>query len=158
MFDRILVPLDGSQLAECVFPYLEKVTTDCQVKEVVLFTVCEPPSISSDYPESVRQSWDQHVRELMNISQNQCSLYLKDAEKKLIEMGITNLRIEASLGDPANEIADYASGNDIDLIIMASHGRTGPSRWAYGSVAEKVFRTTCVPVLMIRGPGCEIGV
>ncbi|MFC1921214.1 universal stress protein [Chloroflexota bacterium] len=158
MFNKILVPLDGSQLAECVFPYLEKITKDCSVKEVILFTVCEPPSISSDYPDNIEDSWEQHVQELTKISHNQCSLYLKDAEKKLNNLGINNLKLETSLGDAANEIADYTANNDIDLIIIASHGRSGPSRWAYGSIADKVFRSTCVPVLMIKGPGCVPGI
>ena len=158
MFDKILVPLDGSKLAECVFPYLEKIAKDCSVKEIILFTVCESPSISSDYPESLPDSWEKYVKELLKFSQTQCSLYLKDAEKKLDSLGVSNLKLESRLGNTADEIADYASQNNIDLIIMASHGRSGPSRWAYGSVADKVFRSTCVPILMIRGPGCEVGI
>ena len=154
MFHKILVPLDGSQLAECVFPYLVKIAKDCSVKEVVLFSVCEPLTIGSDYPASMPKTWEQHVKELTKYSQMQCSLYVKDAEKQLNSLGVSNLKIETRLGDAAKEIVDYASQNDVDLIIMASHGRSGPSRWAYGSVADKVFRSTCVPVLMVRGPGC----
>ncbi|HLE81673.1 MAG TPA: universal stress protein, partial [Dehalococcoidia bacterium] len=45
----------------------------------------------------------------------------------------------------------------IDLIVMASHGRTGVARWALGSIAERVFRATCVPLLMVRAPGCVAG-
>ena len=74
MFDKVLVPLDGSQLAECVFPYLEKIAKDCKVKEVVLFSVCEPPTINSDYPASMPESWEQHARELANCSQLQFGL------------------------------------------------------------------------------------
>ncbi|MFC2056822.1 universal stress protein [Chloroflexota bacterium] len=158
MFDKILVPLDGSQLAECVFPYLVKITSGCSVKEVILFSVCEPPVIGSDYPASMPTTWEQHVNELTDYSKIQCSLYVKDAEKQLNSLGVGNLKIETRLGDAAKEIADYASQNDVDLIIMASHGRSGPSRWAYGSVADKVFRSTCVPILMVKGPGCVSGI
>ncbi|MDP2729751.1 MAG: universal stress protein [Dehalococcoidales bacterium] len=154
MYDKILVPLDGSKLAECVFPHIEKIAGDCGVKEVILFRVCEAPSILSDYPENTPTSWEEHVEELTSSSQQQCSLYLKDAEKRLKDSGLNNIRLEATLGDPATEIVEYASTNGIDLIIMASHGRSGPSRWAYGSIADKVFRSTCVPVLMVRAPGC----
>jgi nucleotide-binding universal stress UspA family protein len=158
MFNKILAPLDGSPMAECVFPYLLKMSKDSANTQVILFSVCEPPKISSDYAADMPRTWEQHVEDLTKYSQGQCSLYVKDAEKKLKEMGLKNLKIESRLGDPAKEIVDYASQNDIDLIVMASHGRSGPSRWAYGSVADKVFRSTCVPVLMVRGPGCVIGV
>lgn len=63
------------------------------------------------------------------------------------------MKTDSRLGDPAGEIVDYASKNGVDLIVMASHGRTGVARWALGSVAERVFRATCVPVLMVRAPG-----
>ncbi len=158
MFNKILVPLDGSKLAECVFPYLLKITKDCSVNEIILFSVCEPPKINSDYPASMPKTWKQHVKELTNHAQMQCSLYVKDAEKQLNSQGVSNLKVETRLGDAATEIVDYASENDVDLIIMASHGRSGLSRWAYGSVTEKVFRSTCVPILIIRGPGCALGV
>jgi nucleotide-binding universal stress UspA family protein len=158
MFKRILAPLDGSPLAESVFPYLVKICESSAETQVILFSVCEPPRISSDYVENAPGDWEQHVKSLTDYSNAQCSLYVKDAEKKLKDMGLKNLKIETRLGDPANEIVDYASKNNIDVIVMASHGRSGPSRWAFGSVADKVFRSTCVPVLMVRGPGCTIGV
>ncbi len=158
MFDKILVPLDGSKLAECVLPYVEKLAKDCKLKEIVLFRVCEPPSIPADYPDSMPRSWEEHVNGLTISSKQQCSLYLEDAERQLTDLGLSNLKLETHLGDPATEIVDYASQNGIDLIIMASHGRSGPSRWAYGSVADKVFRSTCVPIMLVRGPGCTPGI
>jgi nucleotide-binding universal stress UspA family protein len=48
--------------------------------------------------------------------------------------------------------------NDFDLIIIATHGRSGVSRWVWGSVAERILRSACVPVLMVRAPGCVIKV
>lgn len=158
MFEKILVPLDGSKLAECVFPYLEKLSKDCQVREVILLRVCEKPEIDADYPARMPKSWEEHVEELNTASGQQCSLYLEDAEERLKKEGLNNIKLESRLGDPATEIVKYASEKNIALIIMASHGRSGPSRWAYGSVADKVFRSTCVPILMVRGPGCEIGI
>ena len=58
-------------------------------------------------------------------------------------------------GNPANMLADYATKNGVDLIVIASHGRSGVNRWVMGSVAERIVRTSCVPVLMVRAPGCE---
>jgi nucleotide-binding universal stress UspA family protein len=158
MYDNILVPLDGSKMAECVFPHVEKIARDCRVNEIILFRVCETPNVSSDYPASMPASWEEHIDELTNSANQQCSLYLKDAEKLLKDLGLNNIKLEATLGDPATEITEYTINNKIDLIIMASHGRSGPSRWAYGSVADKVFRSVCVPILMVRGPGCIVGI
>ena len=62
------------------------------------------------------------------------------------------------IGRAADRLVDFSEKNDIDLIVMASHGRSGVSRWAYGSVADKVFRASCVPVLMVRAPGCISGI
>ena len=157
MYQKILVPLDGSKLAECVLPHVERLALDCRVKEVILLRVCEPPTVPSDYPASRPVSWEEHVGQITNYAQQQCSLYLHDVEQQLREPGL-KVRAESRLGNPAEQIVDYAEKNEVDLIVMASHGRSGPSRWALGSVAEKVFRATCVPILMVRAPGCVPGI
>ena len=59
-------------------------------------------------------------------------------------------------GNPVSMLADYAAANTVDLMVIASHGRSGISRWVMGSVAERIVRTSCVPVMMIRAPGCEL--
>ncbi|MDO8567442.1 MAG: universal stress protein [Dehalococcoidales bacterium] len=156
MYSKILVPLDGSKLAESVLPHVETLAKGCNVNEVILLRVCVPPSILSDYPENMPRSWTENVSKMTGHMANQCSLYLGDIEKKLKAAGI-NVRTESRLGSPANEIVDFADKNGIDLIIMASHGRSGPSRWAYGSTADKVLRSTCVPVMVVKGPGCAPG-
>ena len=58
-------------------------------------------------------------------------------------------------GNPVSALTDYATSNAVDLIVIASHGRSGISRWVMGSVAERLMRTSCVPVMMVRAPGCE---
>jgi nucleotide-binding universal stress UspA family protein len=55
-------------------------------------------------------------------------------------------------GDPAEAIVSFAEKNPCDIIVMASHGRSGVSRWAVGSVADKVFRASTVPVLLVKAP------
>jgi len=153
MFNKILVPLDGSKLAECIFPYVEELVKTKDVKEIVLFRVCEQPAIPADYPANMPISWEKHVSDIMESAQGQCSLYLGEVEKRMKNLGV-KVKMESCLGKAADEIAKYAEHNKIDLIVMASHGRSGASRWAFGSVAEKVFRCTCVPVLMVKAPGC----
>lgn len=156
MFDKILVPLDGSELAECIIPYVEGLVKGQKVKEVILFRVCEPPEITADYPAKMPKSWEQHVKDIVSSTEQQCSLYLGDIEKRLRSLGVP-IRVESCLGKAADEIVKCAEENHVDLIVLASHGRSGVSKWAFGSVAEKVFRSTCVPVLMIRAPGCVTG-
>lgn len=157
MYQKMLVPLDGSKLAECVLPHVEKLAKGCNVKEVILFRICEPLSIPSDYPASLPASWEEHVDQMTTYAQQQCSLYLGDVEKQLKDLGL-NVRTESCLGKAADEIVDYASKNEVDLIVMASHGRSGVSRWTHGNVADRVFRSTCVPILMVKAPGCVPGI
>ena len=156
MYEKILVPLDGSELAESVIPHVEAIARGCSGVEIVLLRVCDAPSILADYPESKDKSWDKHVERMTTNAQQQCNIYLGDIEKQLRDKGF-KVRTESRLGKPAEEIVDYADKNGVDLIIMASHGRAGVSRWAYGSEADKVLRSSCVPVLLVKVPGCVPG-
>jgi len=156
MYERILVPLDGSELAESVLPHVETIARGCSVVEIILLRVCEAPSILADYPEGSNRNWEKHVERMTTNAQQQCNVYLGDVEKQLRDRGF-NVMIESRLGKPAEEIINYANQNKVDLIIMASHGRAGVSRWAYGSEADKVLRSSCVPVLLVKVPGCVTG-
>ena len=149
MYKKILVPLDGSELAECVLPHVEELAGSGLVKEIVLLRICQPPDLIADYPESKNKTWEKHVEQLTSNVQQQCSLYINDVEQSLKDKGF-KVKAESRLGKPADEIVNYANKNKIDLIVMASHGRSGISRWAYGSVAEKVVRKAPCPVLTVR--------
>jgi nucleotide-binding universal stress UspA family protein len=157
LYKKILVPLDGSKLAECVLPHVEKLAESGVAKEIILLRVCESPSIIADYPESKGKTWEKHVERMTANAQQSCSLYINDVEKDLKDKGF-KVKTESSLGKPAEEIVNYANKNKVDLIVMASHGRSGVNRWAYGSVADKVLRSTCVPVLLVKAPGCVAGI
>ena len=61
-------------------------------------------------------------------------------------------------GRVAETVADFAAGHGVDLIVIATHGRSGVSRWVWGSIADRILRSACVPVLMVRAPGCVPGV
>jgi len=60
-------------------------------------------------------------------------------------------------GSPAEVLGDYAARKGVDLIVIATHGHSGVSRWVWGSVADRLLRSACVPVLMVRAPGCFPG-
>lgn len=156
MYQKMLVPLDGSRLAEAVLPHVMELAKGCHVPEIVILRVCEPPAIRADYPSDLPEDWDEHFEQLTELARKQCRIFLDDVEKRMKADGL-KVKTDSRLGDPAEEIVDYASKNGIDLIVMASHGRTGLSKWALGSVAERVFRATCVPIFMVRAPGCPTG-
>jgi len=147
----ILIPLDGSKLAESVLPHVEalaKQWADGKV-EVVLLRVCQPPVVSSDYPSDMPLSWEEHVE----LETAKCKLvagpYLAEIEKRLKEAGL-KVHQEVPLGKPAEAIIDYALSNRVSLIAMITHGRSGISRWAYGSVAEEVMLGAFTPVLLVK--------
>ena len=164
MYEKIVVPLDGSKLAECVLPHVEELAKSCSTKEVILVTVTErivgrmrvaqytQPVGPLPPPEPVLK-----VPVAIGKKQRQGQRYLNRIAKGLQKKGI-KVRTEVLLGNPAEEIASFTEHDGADLIIMASHGRSGPSRWAYGSVTDKVFRASYVPVLMMRAPGCVLGI
>jgi nucleotide-binding universal stress UspA family protein len=154
MYQKIMVPLDGSDLAECVFLHLKILASTGNVKEAVIVRVIEPlfqPSISeySLKPEEV-------VRVKAEM-EKEAETYLNGVLQK-INLGAASVRGEILHGRAAETLADYASRNGIDLIVMATHGRSGVSRWVWGGVADRILRSACVPVLMVRAPGCVPGI
>jgi len=154
MYQKILVPLDGSELAECVLPHVEAICGGCKVKDVVLARVVEPFRQLSGSDYSIRP---EEVARIDAESMAAADQYLKQAKNKMKLSGST-VAIETLRGSPASELAEYAAKNGVDLIIIATHGRSGVSRWVWGSVADRVLRSACVPVLMVRAPGCFPGV
>jgi nucleotide-binding universal stress UspA family protein len=149
----ILVPLDGSKLAESVLPHVEtlaKQWADGQT-EVVLLRVCQPPDVSSDYPSDMPLSWEEHVELEMAKCKLEAGPYLAEIGKRLREAGL-EVRYEVPLGKTAAAIIDYTLSNRVSLIAMITHGRSGISRWAYGSVAEEVMLGAFTPVLLVKSP------
>ncbi|HEY32508.1 MAG TPA: universal stress protein [Dehalococcoidia bacterium] len=162
MYKRIVVPLDGSELAECVLPHAEGIAKGCSTEELILVTVTE--RIVGSGTKYVTQPTAgvpplQPVIKLpvsLGRKQKQGERYLNRTANGLRKKGL-NVRTEVLLGHPAEEIITFAENNEANLILIASHGRSGISRWVSGSVAERVFRGTGIPVLMVRVPGAVIG-
>jgi len=148
--DTILVPLDGSRLAELVLPYIEALVKQIGVEkaEVVLLRVCEPPVVLSGYPPVVSLGWEEQVAKEQVKCKLEARVYLAEIGKRLRNVGL-RLHTRVITGQPSDEIVSYASKRPVSLIVMATHGRSGISHLAYGSVAEKVMLGTFTPVLMI---------
>ena len=154
MYRKILVPLDGSELAECVLPHVESIAKGCGVQEVIFLRVAEPlhlPSGGDVYlgPETIDR--------INADNKAAAKSYLGQVVKRTRYDGVS-IMTEVITGIPAEGIADYAMKNSIDLIAIATHGRSGISRWAWGSVADRILRSACVAVLMVRAPGCVPGI
>jgi len=164
MYEKIVVPLDGSELAECVLPHVEELAKDCGTKEVILVSVTESITgykADTEYRQP-QGPFPPHepvtkVAVAVGKKQRQAQRYLGRVAKQLQSKGI-GVRTEVLLGNPAQEIARFVEHDSVDLIVMASHGRSGISRWAYGSVADRVFRASCVPIFMVKAPGCFPGI
>ena len=155
MYQRILVPLDGSALAECVLPHVQVIAKGCNVQDIRLVSVVEPAGIpsSSDFTNLS----EEQRKQIESDRKAYTADYLNRIVNQLKQDGIV-AQSEVLLGAVAENIADYASKNDVDLIIIATHGRSGVSRWVWGSVADRILRSSCVPVLMVRAPGCVPGI
>jgi nucleotide-binding universal stress UspA family protein len=148
----MLVPLDGSKLAESVLPHVKALTKQrgAELVNIVLLRVCEEPFITSDYPEaSMNLTWEEHVRRVREHFAQEAERYLTEVQKWLVDASL-NVRSEVLMGKPADEIIDYAHKNHPNLVVLATHGYSGISRWEYGSVADKVLRGVSSPILMVR--------
>ncbi len=156
MYQKMLVPLDGSDLAESVLPHVESIAGGCNVSEVVLVRVFEPVQI----PQSAIIEPYIKENDLKNIEdshQAQALEYLDSIVDRL-QISNTNITHKILKGPVAESLAQYAEENEVDLIVISTHGRSGISRWVMGSVADKVLRSSCVPILMVRAPGCVPGI
>jgi nucleotide-binding universal stress UspA family protein len=151
MYEKIMVPLDGSKLAECVLPHVEAFIEGCHVSKVVLVRVVEPAAsfYSGDYPIS-----PDVLKERESDSQTSAKEYLDQIVNRL-KPRQTELHSEVLVGHVADSLTDFSEKNDFDLILIATHGRSGINRWVRGSIADKVLRGANTPVLMVRAPGSE---
>ncbi len=148
MYRKILVPLDGSELSERVLPHIENLAKGGE-SEVILYRVCEPPVILADYPADLQTAWEDHVRQETAHIQEQCRIYLDDVKGKLEKRGL-KVTVAAGLGKAPEQIVDFAVQKGADVIVMASHGRSGVARWAYGSTADRVLKASPIPVLLVK--------
>ena len=155
MYKRILVPLDGSELAECALPHAEEIALKCGA-EVILVSVTERIQGYRPVKEYGSSSGEQLVPEAGGKLEKQGQKYLDRIAKGLESKGI-KVQTEMLMGNPAEELTIYAKTENCDLVIMASHGRSGPSKWTHGSVAGKVLQSIITPLLMVRAPGCTAG-
>jgi len=151
MYKKILVPLDGSELAECVLPHVEIFINECKISNMIFLRVVQPTP-PSFIPTQAGMEEFKKIGEMDEARKINAGKYLKQTADKFKNQ-TTRLHTEAILGNVPETIIDYVENNQVDLIIMATHGRSGVSRWVRGSVADKVLHASSVPVLLVRAPG-----
>ncbi len=152
MYKKILVTLDGSELSECVIPHVEAFRKGFPECEVILLRVVEPVDSTVVAHADVISPEQWKARE--NAMVAGAGDYLTDLAARLDQAG-GPAHAKVITGRVEERIIDYAEEEKVDLIIMATHGRSGVSRWVRGSVADRVLRMAHVPVLMVRAPGTK---
>ncbi len=145
-FDRIVVPLDGSQLAEQAIPYaLNLVEPD---GEVLLFRVLPAEASLQEHADGTGEAPDEALRRHRLHAGQELGAAV---ERWQAHAGPVRLQIAYGFGDPAEEILEIASERAAAMIVMSSTGRGAFARLALGSVTDRVARASTVPVLIVRG-------
>jgi nucleotide-binding universal stress UspA family protein len=150
MFEKILVCLDGSALAEQVLPYAAEEAVRFGSRVMLLHVLLEPVLVTTGAKQNPGEPVETPgVMEQMKKEQQQALAYLERIAGTLREKGVD---VEPVLlqGAPGDAIVSYAGENNIGLIAMATHGRSGLGRALAGSVAEHVLRNSGLPVLVVR--------
>ncbi|NPA90733.1 MAG: universal stress protein [Chloroflexi bacterium] len=142
MYKKILCTLDGSKLAEQALPHAVALAKAFDA-DLILLRVVEPP------PLPILPEFAGAELELLPELHKTAKAYIDRWVQELQEEG-DRVSGVVEEGKPADVIADFAQEKEIDLIVMATHGRSGITRWAFGSVADRVLRSAGRPVLLIR--------
>jgi nucleotide-binding universal stress UspA family protein len=178
MYKKVVVPLDGSKLAELALPHLEEIAKGCSIPEVMLISVTEMvkgriPSgevyepfvperpVAEALPDFGKTQWGvvfksrapdiQEIPARMGKMAKTASDYLCRIAEGLEAKGF-NVTATVLLGDPAHEIVRYVNDEKADLVVMVSTGKSKISRWDMSHIAEKVIKDTRIPVLLVK-PG-----
>jgi nucleotide-binding universal stress UspA family protein len=144
----ILVPLDGSALAEAVLPLVTDLARSCGASVTFARVVPFPGGIymASPYAPLVASDTFDHAMEEARAA---ARVYLDATAERLRSAGIT---VEAVVhdGEPASRLLSLMDEDRYDLVVAATHGRTGIGRWVMGSVAERLIESSHTPVMLIR--------
>lgn len=143
-FMKILVPLDGSALAETAL--WKAVDLGGEVEATYsLLRAAEAHTFPGADPIEAQVSTVREAEE-----------YLEGVAKRLKERGVQNVETHVWYGAPSGAITEAAAAQKADVIVMSSHGRSGLGRLILGSVTESVLRSTTTPVLVVRAEGAPV--
>jgi nucleotide-binding universal stress UspA family protein len=146
MYNRILLPLDGSAIAEQALPHAIALVERFQAELIILRTF-EPLA------EKIGMMGDL-VKRAEDVTRAIAEKYIENISASVQERGI---RVKSIIieGRPHSEIVRFAETEQVDLIVISTHGQSGLTRWLMGSVADRVARGVSVPVLLVRSQESE---
>jgi nucleotide-binding universal stress UspA family protein len=142
MTKRLLVPVDGSDPADAALGFALEEYPDA---DITALSVIDPTDVGYGSIEAAPSTFE-HLQE---SAEERTEQVLEEAESRAAEHGI-ELTTETIIGMPSRAIVEWAENNDIDGIVIGSHGRQGVTRVLLGSVAETVVRRSPVPVTVVR--------
>lgn len=163
---KVLLPLDGSDFGRMAFRTVGRLfdpdTTHVTVAHVApvpegVTGPLPPPSVIAGWSETAAMPWRDQEGTRHPIYQSQAWVStreevidaMEDDVRRLAEAGY-QVSLAVRFGDPAQELADLVEEEDVDAVVMATHGRSGLSRALLGSVADRLLRMVVVPVVMVR--------
>jgi len=152
MYERILVPLDGSKVGEAALPYVEKLVSklspEVKAEVTLLQIVSETHYVVVSGEVATEAPYTE--KEIKQIKKK-VTEYLDKVGEGLKSRG-TIVKYKVVIGKAAEEIIKIAGEINADLVAMSTHGRSGLSRWAFGSITDRVLRGGNTPVLVVRAP------
>jgi nucleotide-binding universal stress UspA family protein len=147
MYQKVLVPLDGSDLAECALPHVKKMVKEGFIKDIIILTVIDI------HPSALLEGADTTV--IYKAQMHNSREYMNKVQAQFRAEGI-EVKTEILQGSAAQVISDYANEKKVELVVIATHGYSGVKRLMFGSVAFRVLHDSHVPVLLIRPDSCQV--
>jgi nucleotide-binding universal stress UspA family protein len=140
MFDPILVPLDGSQLAECVLPHVVAIARSFDT-EITFLRMLEKNQAGTSAQLFDLLNWQ--------INKTRAVLYLQKTKARFLELGL-RAQMTVLEGLVAQGITEFAQNQGMKLIILSSHGRNGPTQWGISNVTQKIILSAPTSLLIVR--------
>lgn len=148
MLDHVLVPLDGSPLAEVALDYaMRLVAPKGRITLLTTVRALEFPTFGF-YPPKVASEKMEQFHHVIHAMLTQAESYLEQVAARLESAGV-QVEIKVEFGDPADLIIAQARKLNVDAIVMSTHGRSGLTRWLFGSVTGKVLTVAVCPVFVV---------
>ena len=152
MFKHLLVPLDGSRLAELALPMAKSLAHQFNGRITLLQVVPLPYAVGFGHEASGVYS---NLNSVNQDLKHEAATYMEEKRQDLHKAGI-QVDVQLVMGkSPAEAILTAVDELNADTIVMSTHGRSGVMRWVFGSVADKVLRQARVPILLARVPAEE---
>ena len=152
MYERILIPLDGSKVGEAALPLIEELVSKLSPELKVEVTLLQVVSSLTHWVVAGEASAPvSYTQEELEMIKQKAMDYLDKASEGLRSKGAI-VKTKVSTGNAAEGIIKATDEINADLVAMSTHGRSGLKRLAFGSVTDKVLRGARAPVLMVRAP------